>query len=169
MPIKINGATSGSTTITAPATGSDETIELSTALAGKGDYTNWTSYTPTWTTSGAAPTLGNGTLTGRYSVIGKMVTIRVNLTWGSTTSSPANVLWFFSTPSGLSVSANPPASIGSALILDAGNRFFTGACRAVGGSIVVYAGSLDAELSKTNPMTWANNDFVSLTYTYEID
>jgi hypothetical protein len=35
MPIKINGATSGSTTITAPATGSDETIELSTALAAK--------------------------------------------------------------------------------------------------------------------------------------
>lgn len=38
MPVKINGATSGSTTITAPATGSDETIELSTALAAKADY-----------------------------------------------------------------------------------------------------------------------------------
>ena len=38
MPIKINGATSGSTTITAPDTGSDETIELSTALAAKVDY-----------------------------------------------------------------------------------------------------------------------------------
>jgi hypothetical protein len=37
MPITINGATSGSTTITAPATGSDETIELSTALAAKLD------------------------------------------------------------------------------------------------------------------------------------
>ena len=37
MPIKINGATSGSTTITAPDTGSDETIELSTALAAKLD------------------------------------------------------------------------------------------------------------------------------------
>jgi Chaperone of endosialidase len=35
MPIKINGATSGSTTITAPATGGDESIELSTALAAK--------------------------------------------------------------------------------------------------------------------------------------
>jgi hypothetical protein len=35
MPIKINGATSGSTTITAPASGGDETIELSSALAGK--------------------------------------------------------------------------------------------------------------------------------------
>ena len=42
MPIKINGATSGSTTITAPATGSDESIELSTALASKLDTTAYT-------------------------------------------------------------------------------------------------------------------------------
>ena len=35
MPVKINGTTSGSTTITAPASGADETIELSTALAAK--------------------------------------------------------------------------------------------------------------------------------------
>jgi hypothetical protein len=40
MGLKINGATSGSTTITAPATGSDETIELSTALASKRDTTD---------------------------------------------------------------------------------------------------------------------------------
>jgi hypothetical protein len=33
--VKINGTTSGSTTITAPASGGDETIELSTALASK--------------------------------------------------------------------------------------------------------------------------------------
>lgn len=37
--IKINGETSGSTTITAPATGSDESIELSTALAAKAEKT----------------------------------------------------------------------------------------------------------------------------------
>jgi hypothetical protein len=33
--VKLKGATSGSTTITAPATGGDETIELFTELAGK--------------------------------------------------------------------------------------------------------------------------------------
>ena len=35
MPVRINGATSGSTTIAAPDTGGDETIVLSTALASK--------------------------------------------------------------------------------------------------------------------------------------
>jgi len=39
MPINIKGQTSGSTTITAPNTGSDETIELSTALGSKLDTT----------------------------------------------------------------------------------------------------------------------------------
>ena len=33
--VKINGSTSGSTTITAPATGGDESIELSTVLDSK--------------------------------------------------------------------------------------------------------------------------------------
>lgn len=37
--IKINGTSSGSTTITAPASGADETIELSTALAAKWNST----------------------------------------------------------------------------------------------------------------------------------
>jgi hypothetical protein len=38
MPIKLTGSSSGSTTITAPATGGDDTIELSTALAAKVAY-----------------------------------------------------------------------------------------------------------------------------------
>jgi len=49
--IKIKGDTSGSTTITAPATGSDETIELSTALASKLPYSYGTA-TPTTSDDG---------------------------------------------------------------------------------------------------------------------
>lgn len=55
MPIKINGATSGSTTITAPATGGDETIELSTALAAKANLASST-YTGTHDFTGATVT-----------------------------------------------------------------------------------------------------------------
>ena len=49
--IKIKGDTSGSTTITAPATGGDESIELSTALAAKLPYSYGTA-TPSTTTDG---------------------------------------------------------------------------------------------------------------------
>lgn len=50
--IKINGTSSGSTTITAPASGADETIELSTVLAAKGDIAGET-WTGTHDFSGA--------------------------------------------------------------------------------------------------------------------
>lgn len=53
--IKINGTSSGSTTITAPASGGDESIELSTALAAKGDVAGET-WTGTHDFSGATLT-----------------------------------------------------------------------------------------------------------------
>jgi hypothetical protein len=46
----------------------------------------WTSYTPTWTAATTNPTLGNGTLVGRYSKIGRQVTVHINLIPGSTTA-----------------------------------------------------------------------------------
>ena len=56
--IKINGTSSGSTTITAPASGGDETIELSTALAAKADLAS-----PALTGTPTAPTAAAGTNT----------------------------------------------------------------------------------------------------------
>ncbi|WP_425832553.1 hypothetical protein [Streptomyces fractus] len=47
----------------------------------------WSSYTPTWLAEGgAAPTLGNGSITGRYLKVGRTVDWVVQLTWGSTTA-----------------------------------------------------------------------------------
>jgi hypothetical protein len=46
----------------------------------------WTAYTPAWTTTGTPPTLNNGTLTGKYSRVGKICHFRINLTIGSSTS-----------------------------------------------------------------------------------
>lgn len=46
----------------------------------------WTAYTPSWTASTTNPSLGNGTLIGRYQKIGRTVIFHVNLITGSTTS-----------------------------------------------------------------------------------
>ena len=46
----------------------------------------WQSYTPTWTASTTNPTLGNGTLTGKYIQIGKLVVLNISFTFGSTTA-----------------------------------------------------------------------------------
>ncbi|MEU2143627.1 hypothetical protein ABZ741_04850 [Streptomyces globisporus] len=46
----------------------------------------WTSYTPTWTSSGTNPSLGNGSITGRYMKVGRTCTASILLTTGSTTT-----------------------------------------------------------------------------------
>lgn len=46
----------------------------------------WTSYTPTWTSTGTAPSVGNGTITGMYRKEGDSLHVRIALTSGTTTA-----------------------------------------------------------------------------------
>jgi len=46
----------------------------------------WAAYTPAWTQSTTNPTLGDGTLNGRYTRIGDTVFFEIRLTIGSTTT-----------------------------------------------------------------------------------
>lgn len=67
--LKINGTSSGSTTITAPASGGDETIELSTALAAKldsADYTPGLSLITTQSFSAVSSVSVNNCFSGDY-------------------------------------------------------------------------------------------------------
>ncbi|MFB7219333.1 hypothetical protein [Streptomyces sp. NPDC056227] len=54
----------------------------------------WTSYTPTWTAATTNPTIGNGTLTGRYIKVGRTVTVSLLLIPGSTTTYGSGVYLF---------------------------------------------------------------------------
>ena len=46
----------------------------------------WTSYTPAWTATTTNPTLGNGTIVGRYLKIGRTCHVMLRLVIGSTTA-----------------------------------------------------------------------------------
>lgn len=46
----------------------------------------WTSYTPTWASTGTAPAILNGTLVGRYTQVLKTCFFAVGVTIGSTTT-----------------------------------------------------------------------------------
>lgn len=46
----------------------------------------WTSYTPTWTASTTNPTIGNGTITGAYLQVNKLVMCYGKITVGTTTT-----------------------------------------------------------------------------------
>ena len=49
-------------------------------------FAAWTAYTPSWTSTGTAPVLNNGTIVGRSMKIGRTVIAHINLTTGSTTT-----------------------------------------------------------------------------------
>ena len=51
-------------------------------------------FSPAWSTSGSAITLGNGTLLGRYTIDGNLITVTARLTVGSTTTFPGGTLGF---------------------------------------------------------------------------
>ncbi|MFF1281044.1 hypothetical protein [Streptomyces sp. NPDC058299] len=129
----------------------------------------WTSYTPVWTGSTTNPSLGNGTLLGRYQKFGRTAVVHINLTPGSTTTyGSGSYNWTLPF-----VSANSGASlIGNAMLL--GNDRWVGET-----NISPNANTLAAffPLSATNvrtdfmtptrPETLANGAQLRLTVVYE--
>jgi hypothetical protein len=57
-----------------------------TGPTGSFAFSPWTIYTPTWYSSGTQPSIGNGSLTGRYVTLGATVVGELRLIFGSTTS-----------------------------------------------------------------------------------
>jgi hypothetical protein len=47
---------------------------------------DWTTWTPTWSSGGTQPALGNGTLTAKYRQLGKIVFVSIRFVAGSTTT-----------------------------------------------------------------------------------
>jgi len=82
-------------------TGADSTVTGPTGPtgpAGSFSIVPWTTYTPLWTSSGTQPTLGNGSLTGRYVSIGATVIGEIRLVAGVTGFSRGSGTYFLSLP-----------------------------------------------------------------------
>src|SRR5262245_308636 len=56
-----------------------------------------TDYTPTWSATGTAPSLGNGSIQGKYWRLGRLVLYRLVFTAGSTTTFGSGA-WLFTLP-----------------------------------------------------------------------
>lgn len=126
---------------------------------------NWNTYSPAWTSTGTAPSIGNGTLTGRWKYLDNdAVAIQIRLTWGSTTSAGTGDYNF-----GLPVSAAFEQVL-SAVILDSGTDWkLAVATTANGASNSVRVIPEGANLmSGTSPMTWASGDKLIITGIIEI-
>lgn len=118
----------------------------------------WKNYTPIWTAATTNPSIGNGTLAGRYTTIGKLAVVSIRMVAGSTTTFGSDE-WRFSLPI---VSQFPYGSF-PVKVLDYGTAWYDLTGKFASNSLVYIP-----PLRSTYPMTWAVNDFLELTVTYEI-
>jgi hypothetical protein len=128
----------------------------------------WLSYTPSWTSSGTAPALGNGTITGKYKQIGKTVFVRVHLSLGST-STTGTGNWRFTLPIAASSS---DGVVMPATFLDNGVNWYTGTvtCAYDGSTSYVVpltSASPSTAVTTAVPFTWATADALTFNGSYE--
>jgi len=131
----------------------------------------WTSYTPSWTSSGTQPAIGNGTIAGQYRRIGQNISCRIALTTGSSTTYGTGD-YLFSLPSGLTIDTSFQAvsddfeTISSATLLQSGVTRFLGTVKArTTTTVIVHTPATtstvalapvanNSTLGQTSPVTW---------------
>jgi hypothetical protein len=141
-------------------------------VSGTGSTWVWQTWSPTWTNI----TVGNGTVTAKYTQIGKTVVARISLVFGSTTAVTGTAVSFTLPVTAVSYPniANDIDPVGSATILDNGTASFN-AQVSMASTTTARIDALTASgtyvsfsaITSTVPMTWTTNDALIATIVYE--
>ena len=132
----------------------------------------WTTYTPTFTTSGGAASVGTGFTWGRYRKVAKFVTVAGGLQFGSGANGGAGGLFTLSLPVAAAVGG---PWVGKCYLRDASATsvgHFNGTCVCLSGaSLVTFKeGSTKVEVFNTSPFPWTFGppaDFLAFQLSYE--
>ena len=132
----------------------------------------WSDYTPVWTAASSNPAIGNGTIAGRYTQLGKTVHARIAVTMGGTTTFGTGI-YSFSLPVTCAFSGFQAIGYGTAL--DTGTEVYGGivcpTTTTTAQLAVPVAAYPSAEpsrvISPTVPFTFASTDQIHLSMTYE--
>jgi hypothetical protein len=158
------------TVLQAPITDNTVLIRKSATASGLEWSEDWTTYTPTWSSSGTAPSLGNGTLSGKYLQIGKLVYVQIFFQSGSTTTYGTGD-WRLSLPfASYELNGNTSGYPGGGYIEDngvAGYRVLA-IGKSGGASNIALFTSVNAAVTNTSPFTWATNDFFNVQLVYGV-
>ena len=134
----------------------------------------WQSYTPIWTAVTTNPSIGNGTLVGRYTQIGKTCILVIGLTMGSTTTYGSGN-WSFSLPktakntSGINFyGVAHIRKVGTANFKRRSQIMSSMSTTVINMFIFPTPGSKSANISATVPFTWGEGDAFGFEITYEI-
>lgn len=112
----------------------------------------WTTYTPTWTAATTNPTIGNGTISGRWRYTGpKTIDFDAWLVFGSTTTFGSG-LWRLSIPTG-----TPHGGRFQMGAWFTGNGPHSGVAFAGSNAWVeLHGGSVHNYVGPTTPLTWTS-------------
>lgn len=120
----------------------------------------WTAYTPTWGSSGSAPALGNGTISGRFMQLGKVGFFDGVLTTGST-STYGTGTYTFTLPAGWTAAATS-ALVGDSRLFDTSvtTRYVAVISTSTTTTIAVSPDGTTTDVSGTVPFTFATGDII---------
>ena len=168
--VKLRALHSGGATGDFDVKGANTTITA--YRAGGGSFGAWAAFTPTWTASTTNPTIGNGTLLGRYLIEGKRMHFSIYIKFGSTTTAGSGTYTIGNLP-GTSKSSGMDQQIAPLHIQDSGTTNFHGLYRILAGGTSGLMSVADVgnprDVTHAVPQTWATGDFMSITGTIEID
>jgi hypothetical protein len=115
-------------------------------------------YTPTWSSNGNEPSLGNGTISGMYSRSGSRVDVKISLKTGSTTSFGTGD-YFFSLPVAASTTSQGVTRAVN------GSRVSFGAAQVQGSSVQPFT-TAGVPYTTSVPHAWASDDVLEITVSY---
>lgn len=130
----------------------------------------WETWTPTWSSSGTAPAIGNGTISGRYGRIQRLVFGQIAVTMGSTTTFGTGT-WYFLLPLTNVTNVNAYAVLGHGYMQDASAATVYSLIGDRGNTSdkihMRYPGGSFGDVTATAPFTWASGDTLFVNFTYE--
>lgn len=128
-------------------------------------------YTPTWSSTGTQPAIGDGSLAGRFSIHGKTVRVQMRMGIGSTTTFGTGA-YTWSVP--VAIASGARRGLGTAVCYDLsvttvyGNvlHMYSGLA-----GITIFsqmaANAAFFQMTATGPFTWANGDTLDCDISYE--
>lgn len=128
---------------------------------------SFTSYTPVWSASGTAVSLGNGTITGQYMQTGCMVWVKIVLTMGSSTTYGTN-FWRFTLPVTPELNECIPGfatDTSAAIRVPMVARII--AASTSGDNMRIACNTTSGGAGPAQPFTWASTDVLILSGSYK--
>lgn len=130
-------------------------------------------FTPTWTSSGSAPSIGNGTFTGYFSMTGKKVYLRFKFVGGSGTTWGTGTYYITLPVAGYSgIAINDSFSLTGYMEDSAVKGYSVGGARMFSTSVfspltLDTAAASVGNWGATGPFTWSTADYWSATGWYD--